>query len=42
MRTNAGELENDSPKAVRLITDCHYVHDYLDNFDNLEEANKNI
>lgn len=35
---NAAQYEDIHPRAVRAITECHYVDDYIDSFDSVEEA----
>ncbi|XP_044756954.1 uncharacterized protein LOC123315355 [Coccinella septempunctata] len=38
MRKNAAEFKQSYPKAFKAITERHYVDDYLDSFDTIEEA----
>lgn len=35
---NANDFKDTHPRAVKAIVDCHYVDDYLDSFDSVEEA----
>ncbi|KAG5871798.1 hypothetical protein JTB14_034065 [Gonioctena quinquepunctata] len=40
MRKNAAEFEQAFPEAFNAITERHYVDDFLDSFDTIEEAKK--
>lgn len=35
---NAKTYENSYPRAYKAIVDCHYVDDYVDSFDHVDEA----
>lgn len=38
MKTNAREHINYHPRSIEAICDHHYMDDYVDNYDSIEEA----